>query len=142
MQYLDDARQVATEYWNELPKNTKSQMVYSFLFAGAIRLLATHDLRMGIFAGAIASLATAIHAFVTPIFAKIYTRSLRLTWELEMARTAIALTGSGYVASIFGDRSIFLHQISLMILYGLWNHIEPKRRDLDEAAWFGIMPMA
>lgn len=140
MQYLADARQIASEYWRDIPKNTGKQMLYSFVFSSVARTLVSNDIRAGIFTGAVAALATAIHALVTPLFLKVISRGLRMTWEEEMCRTSIALLGAGYLASAFGDMTVLNNLFGLAMLYGLWNYIDANRRDLDRASWFVILP--
>lgn len=140
MDLLASFQDAARDYWKDIPKNTGKQMIYSFAFSGAIRFLVSGNVYAGLSSGSAAALATAVHGLVTPVFVKVFAYKARLTWEEEMCRTTIALIGSGYLASAFGDTTVLTNHFGLTILYGLWNHIEPNRRDLDSAAWFGIMP--
>lgn len=132
--------QFVSDYWQEIPKNTGKQMLWSFATSGIVRAVVTSDIRAGLFTGAIAAFATMIHAFVTPIFLKFITTKLRMTWEEEMIRTTVAWVGAGSLAAYFGDNSVLANMYGMALLYGLWNYIEPSRRDLDRANWFGIMP--
>lgn len=140
MQFLTDMPDIARQYWKDIPNNSTKQILYSFIAAAAFRTVVTADFRAGVYGGAIAASATLIHAMVTPIFLKFLAYKSRLTWEEELCRTMIALLGAGYVGSALGDMSVIRNIFQATILYSLWNHIEPSRRDLDKAAMFGILP--
>lgn len=134
-----DFRQRAVDYWHMVPKCRKELMI-SFAVAGLIRLATTQDLSLACMTGALAASATAIHALAAPLFRNVL-QKIRLSWEEEMCRTIVILIGVGSVASAYGDMSVLNNLFGLTILYGLWNYLEPTRRDTDRASAFGFMPV-
>lgn len=135
---VDNLYNYGTVYYDELPKNTFVNIPISFLAVSLFeRMSRGHAIFMPSF---LAATATAIHAFVTPLFKRFYgNRDLR--WTEEMCRTSITLIGQVCVATAlsvntaFSGITIIETLFIKIVIMGLIN-IYSGRRDIHEAQFF------
>lgn len=89
----DRAGQMANDYYNSLPKDTKKTVTQSFCLGVTVGILCENPTG-GIVCGTLMGIATMTHALVTPLFKNITNRT-QLYWPEEMLRTGIAI-GAAY----------------------------------------------
>ncbi len=132
MTSINDAYVAAKNYWDQIPQNTGMQVARAAGIAFIIETIFTGNIKVGITGAALATLATAIHGAVSPLFLKFTQGRTQINWNEEMGRTCIALIGTAAIAQACGNNALLQKISALAIFFGILTYFEPQRCNLAQ----------
>ncbi len=139
MQFIDNMYQHARLYWQDVPSNTLTEMIYAFGTGFFVATVIRTDPIKGLIAGSLSAVATAIHGLVTPFFKRL-TGGRDLTWGEEMCRTLTGIVTVGCAAAVMGHSSIIEQLPGMGLIFGIVTYLDPSRCSIHNAAMVWIFP--
>lgn len=135
MQFIDQSYRDLQAYWQQIPPNTGEQMLLSFAASCCVDVICGGDLTTGLIIGSVSALATAIHAWVTPVFKEMVNPRQQLSWGEEMLRTSASIIVTSSLMASIGYSALLQHFFEVCVVYGLLTYFHKSRRDVNRTAW-------